>query len=330
MRLNSSMALMKIKEICFICDSPNEYSMRYFHSILREEHLIKPSWILVLSLTKFKNITMKKNLLLIAFIFNLSLGFSQGSCSANFSINTSACPTLNFTDNSTSSSAILYWGWDFGDGGSTFNQNPSHTYSSNGTYLVCLTIATADSCYTTFCDTVDVNCIGVSQCQADFNYSAASCPSIAFTDASTSNPGSVNYWVWDFGDGGTSTMQNPTHTYTANGNYLTCLTIWTSDSCSSTVCDTVTINCLTNELNETILNNISVYPNPTSDVLKIDIDFNSTLNYSIVTLKGQNVKNGVLPGSGEHTISVTNLIDGVYFIEFSIDDQKKTIRFVKE
>ena len=87
-----------------------------------------------------------------------------------------------------------------------------------------------------------------SQCQADFSYMQNG-PTTIFTDLSTINSGwSTNYsstWQWDFGDGNTSTQQNPTHTY-SNGTYTPCLTVTYFDStifnwCTSIYCDSLFI-----------------------------------------------------------------------------------------
>ena len=87
-----------------------------------------------------------------------------------------------------------------------------------------------------------------AQCQADFSYMQNG-PTTVFTDLSTVNSGwSTNYsvtWAWDFGDGNTSTLQNPTHTY-SNGIYAPCLTVTYFDStiinyCISIYCDSILI-----------------------------------------------------------------------------------------
>jgi hypothetical protein len=87
-----------------------------------------------------------------------------------------------------------------------------------------------------------------AQCQADFSYMQNG-PTTIFTDLSTVSPSwSTNYsvsWLWDFGDGNTSTQQNPIHTY-SNGIYAPCLTVTYFDStiinyCISVYCDSILI-----------------------------------------------------------------------------------------
>jgi|GEM_PF-1703901 len=138
--------------------------------------------------------------------------------------------TAMFTDGSTNASG---WIWDFGDGSPTDNnQNPSHTYSVNGTYAVCL-IAMSGCASDTICDTVTI-CIPTS---AGFSLMATGGGVVAFTDASAH----ATSWSWDFGDGSpTDNTQNPSHTYTVNGTYQVCLVA--TNACSSdTLCSTVTV-----------------------------------------------------------------------------------------
>ena len=100
--------------------------------------------------------------------------------------------------------SLTSWDWDFGDGNTSTSQNPFNVYMANGTYMVCLTISTSDSCSSTYCDTVVITCNGGSPtCNAAFQY--VGCPTVSFTDYSTSSPGSITSWYWDFGDGNTDT-----------------------------------------------------------------------------------------------------------------------------
>ncbi|MCB9232406.1 MAG: PKD domain-containing protein [Bacteroidia bacterium] len=140
--------------------------------------------------------------------------------------------TASFTDQSTGS--VIGWAWDFGDGGTSVQQHPSHTYANNGNYNVCL--VTTNACGSnTLCQSVTV-CAPVN---GQFNFVVNNFDAL-FVDQST---GGTTAWAWDFGDGNTSTLQNPTHSYTVNGTYNVCLI--SSSTCSSdTVCKTVTINCV--------------------------------------------------------------------------------------
>lgn len=80
--------------------------------------------------------------------------------------------------------------------------------------------------------------VGRSQCQADFT-AAVTNGTVDFTNTSLGN--SLSYY-WNFGDGFSSNLQNPTHTYTTVGNYTACLSIYSSDSlCQDVFCDSVNI-----------------------------------------------------------------------------------------
>ncbi len=65
---------------------------------------------------------------------------------------------------------------------------------------------------------------------------------VQFSDVSTSNIGNIQSWLWNFGDGGSSTLQNPTHTYAAIGTYTVTLTITDNAGCANTYSHPVTIN----------------------------------------------------------------------------------------
>ncbi|HHG85309.1 MAG TPA: PKD domain-containing protein, partial [Bacteroidetes bacterium] len=181
------------------------------------------------------------------FCDSIQIGCVLSGCDAFFSSfpSVNGCPSIDFFDYSIGNNGMVNnWAWTFGDGSTSNMQNPSHAYAANGTYLVCLSIQTTDSCTDTYCDTLNISCITPPTCNAGFQWTFGSnCPTTSFFDGSTASPGVVNSWSWTFGDGGTSNMQNPAHTYAANGTYLVCLTIATSDSCTSTFCDTLAISC---------------------------------------------------------------------------------------
>ncbi|AKB27475.1 cell surface protein [Methanosarcina siciliae T4/M] len=137
--------------------------------------------------------------------------------------------TVNFTDKSTESPTS--WAWDFDNDGSidSTEQNPSYTYTSAGTYTVNLTVANAEGNDSE----VKTDYITASESStptepvAAFNADVTNGTvplTVNFTDQSTGTPTS---WAWDFDNDGSidSTEQNPSYTYTAEGNYTVNLTV---------------------------------------------------------------------------------------------------------
>jgi len=130
--------------------------------------------------------------------------------------------TVQFTDASTNSPAS--WEWSFGDGiGTSTLQNPSYTYLTAGTYSVTLTAANAaGSNAGTQTSLITVNAATMPVAAFSGTPTSGTAPlTVQFTDSSTGSPTS---WSWSFGDGGTSTLQNPSYTYTTNGTYAVTLT----------------------------------------------------------------------------------------------------------
>ena len=146
-----------------------------------------------------------------------------------------ASPLLvGFTDLSTG--VPTSWSWDFGDGQTSDLPSPDHTYTATGTYSVTLTVENAlgsDSA-----TQVGAILVDVIPPVADFSASVTgglSPLTVDFTDQSTGGPASA--WLWDFGDGATSTLQHPSHTYTTSGFYSVSLFVsnaYGSDSLTST------------------------------------------------------------------------------------------------
>ena len=126
---------------------------------------------------------------------------------------------VTFADQSTGTPTS--WTWDFGDRSTSSSQNPVHTYSQTGTYTVTLTVTNQNgSDTTTKTDYIVVTLAPVADFTVDQRIGNA--PFIVqFRDLSTNNPTS---WLWQFGDGTTSTDQNPRHVYPYIGAYNVTLT----------------------------------------------------------------------------------------------------------
>jgi len=152
--------------------------------------------------------------------------------------------TVQFTDGSIvpSPATITQWVWYFGDNGGSNLQNPSHTYMTGGVYTVRLRVTTSDGC--TAIDSVQ-NLVTVQQTPVASFYPDPKV-TLIFEPEITFNNTSQYYTtsLWDFGDGGTSGMDNPLHTYNDTGKYLVTLIVTESSTlqCSDTAYDFVIIN----------------------------------------------------------------------------------------
>lgn len=167
--------------------------------------------------------------------------YGAPTCQASFLASAGGGNPLEYNFWSTSTLSpntyITSMSWSFGDGStSTSSQVASHTYASTGSFVVCLSIVTNTGCTSTWCDTLLIG--GGNSCIAGFVPSYISGCDFSFQDSSYAAAGIASYF-WDFGDGTTSTLANPTHSYSSSGGYPVCLTIWANDSCSSTYCDSV-------------------------------------------------------------------------------------------
>lgn len=143
-----------------------------------------------------------------------------------------------FTDLSTFTAGnnITSWNWNFGDLGTSTLPNPCHVYALPGTYTVTLTIGNG-TCTHTITKTVVVP----PQPTAAFSSSNPNCVNnpVAFTDASFA---SVNYWNWNFGNGGTSLNQNPNSSYALSGTFPVTLIVRDVFGCYDTLVQNVVVN----------------------------------------------------------------------------------------
>lgn len=159
--------------------------------------------------------------------------------------NVCAYDTSMFTDNTVYPGTIT-WAWNFGDGATDTLQSPTHYYTAFGTYSVVLTTVSDSGCTNTYTVPYEVHPVpAASFTTLDVcRYTPAS-----FTNLSSlAGTGSIDTWLWDFGDGQVGTVQTPTNSYAAPGNYtVTLITI--SDSLCS----------------DTTTQNIEIYPVPVAD-----------------------------------------------------------------
>jgi len=140
---------------------------------------------------------------------------------------------------------------------------------------------------------------------------------VTFNDVS----GFATAWEWDFGDGATSTEQNPAHTYTAAGDYEVCLTITNDMGCTDEYCKTVFIGTV--GIDDLDANIIVVSPNPVQDIFSVTLPSTITgdLSLSVKNIMGQTVIS-LNMSDNSATVDMSDMADGIYFVE--ITDGKRT------
>lgn len=155
---------------------------------------------------------------------------------ANFSANTlQGCAPLsvNFTDLSTGSPR--FWNWDLGNGQLSNRQNPSTTYNNPGRYTVTLVVRNANGTNgVTRREYIVVNSSPVANLTSNINVACLPA-TLRFSDISTSTAGTISKWEWDFGDGTSSSQQNPQKSYSTPGFYGITLKVTSSAGCENQI-----------------------------------------------------------------------------------------------
>ncbi|MCB9235108.1 MAG: PKD domain-containing protein [Bacteroidia bacterium] len=141
----------------------------------------------------------------------------------------SSALVAQFVDQSTNSPTS--WAWDFGDGATSNQQNPTHTYAQPGTYPVCL-VASSQCGMDTTCMTISLGC---SALNAAFIYQKIG-NTVFFSDLSS---GQIASWFWDFGDGSTANTMDPQHAFSSPCQQEVCLVVTDSCGATDTLCQTL-------------------------------------------------------------------------------------------
>lgn len=177
-----------------------------------------------------------------SYTVNLTITHSLGTNTVSNTafINIYSTPVANFTASNTSGKSPLTvaftdtsmnsptsWNWSFGDGTYSTSQNPTHSYSTSGTSATSYTVSLnatnlVGSNITTRADYITLYSTSPIVSFTGSPRTGGTYPvTVQFNDTSTLNP---TNWSWDFGDGNTSTLKNPTHTYSWLGNFTVSLT----------------------------------------------------------------------------------------------------------
>lgn len=153
---------------------------------------------------------------------------------------------------------------------------------------------------------------------------------LTFTNASAN----ATEYFWRFGDGTTSTEENPMHVYSEEGTYLVTLSAVNGEGCSVTTTQEIVVSLSTNTQDQLLEASLNLYPNPTTGKLNIDLGVNyqnPLTEIRMVDLLGRTVRqlsNSQIQGNNLE-IDMTDLNNGVYHLIFVANDARTTRRVVK-
>ncbi|TXB67090.1 PKD domain-containing protein [Vicingus serpentipes] len=247
--------------------------------------------------------------------------------SANYFLDTNVVCLGNevlFTNSSSSSENIMFTTaptslvLDYGDlNSSSIDTNISYLYTSVGDFTSSFTLT--HNGYNGSC--VDDSSITISVLDtaiSNYNYASLGGGAYQFTDMSSN----ANTYYWDFGDGDTSTIQSPTHTYLTANNYNVCLTVTDSNGCNvNTSCQTVSfVTAVESKVNQ---EEVKIYPIPANKYFNILIPSNYKNGSIVITdVVGKTVKSIEINNQENIKILTQEINSGVYFLSIENEGQK--------
>ena len=248
---------------------------------------------------------------------------------ASFSVeNNEGCAPLvvQFFDTSSGSVDSRNWVFEGGDPQTSTLQNPIVTYSEPGSYDVKLEVGNSAG-------TNNVTAVGIvtvlGEPTADFSYTINSDGSISFINTSQD----ADTYLWDFGDGVTTTTTSPIYTYEELGTYL--VTLQASNACGTV--ETVLEIDIISSLDIFLTNgDLLIYPNPSSGLFFMEwrgaIDYFKPFSWSLWTITGQVIEKGQVlnPNTSLESIDIDDQPDGVYMLRLENEEGSTFIRLIKD
>jgi PKD repeat protein len=228
-----------------------------------------------------------------------------------------------------SSSNVNSWSWSFGDGNSSTQANPTHTFATPGQYVVALNVSTADNCTGSYAQSVLVHP------SPDANFDEVALGGLTY-QFSPDNPAPGASYAWSFGDGTASTQLAPVKTYLFSGTYTVCLTV-SQGNCTSQECEQVVITNVMG-MDELANGSISLYPNPSSGVSNLSLTLNEpgTLALGIFDLAGKELFSADYQNLsvGSHTLPINyshlDLASGVYVLKISAGSSSQHLKLIHQ
>ncbi|MDZ7847027.1 MAG: PKD domain-containing protein [Owenweeksia sp.] len=245
--------------------------------------------------------------------------------------------TTQFTNTTTTLDTVIQWSWDFGDGSSSSLREPSHHYTSFGSFQVSLTATDSRGCSQIYSDTIIVRPNPV----ADFSASKSCGPDTAclgrsfnFTDLTQVNSlgGNITSWQWDiFNDGSVDyAVSNPQHIFSQPGLYDVKLMVATQYGCQDSIIRQVRV---LDSVNAFFVTDTSATCGPL-DIVATDSSSGpiSTYQWELYSLDSLGNKISIYTASGQNPDPIPTLLpsytnDTAYILELTVLNCCDTVSF---
>jgi PKD repeat protein len=218
--------------------------------------------------------------------------------------------------------------WRFGDGSTSPDKDPVHTYAKVGSFSVSLKVVNAGGCIDSSVKTVVVN----PAPPISFSQTKLSARKIQFT------PSDTNYasYKWTFGDNDSSTDKSPAHTYNVlKGKFYACLDVVNSQGCKANFCDSV---CIGTDCGVGIepmpsgVKELSIYPNPftNSTLVTFELEKRSNVKVELYDMLGRKMAtlDEGARDKGQYQYEVNagkyHLSQGMYLLQLTVDKTNLT------
>ena len=162
---------------------------------------------------------------------------------AQFSFNTiCAKDTVNFKNLSSSYGDVITYAWSYGDNTTSTSTDPQKVYTASASYPVKLVVSSSFGCK----DSTTQNVAVYPNPVANYTYSASTClgQATVFASSATISAGTIKTYTYDFSNGTTSNLKNPSYTFTYSGTYPTLMTVVSDRGCKDTITKSVVISPL--------------------------------------------------------------------------------------
>lgn len=254
------------------------------------------------------------------------LAGQPANCAASFTWSTNPNGVTTFTN--TSTGGYTNSSWYFGDGTASTQNNPTHTFPANGTYLVCVTVYNNNGCQSTYCDSVIIgsggnNCVPVFYAVSDSTFGNGG---VSFYILNNCN--GVQY-TWSFGDGTSGTGNQPQHQYNSGGWFNICVTA-TGPGVNITYCDSVYVLRIAGigETSNTLPVHLS--PNPGNGYIRLDLNLLHEAKVELMSTEGRVLETDFDTNTGAHSqnFDFTRYASGLYLLRITSGSQHALVKLI--